>query len=86
MWQPQVIPTAMRAISPEARKLVQDKTPHFLTAVQQAKQEAQGTRKAARLVLRLEMFADDPFQLYACLWYADSEGVEVLFSALSSQE
>ena len=76
----------MKPISPEARKLVQDKTPHFLTEVQQAKQEAQGTRKAARLVLSLNRFEDDPFQLYACLWYAGSEGVDVLFPALSSQE
>lgn len=75
----------MKPISPEAMKLVQDKTPHFLAEVQQKKQRVQGTRKAARLALSLNRFEDDPFQLYACLWYAGSEGVDVLFSAPSPQ-
>lgn len=83
--QPAVIPTAMKPISPEALKLVHDKTPLFLPEVQQAKQKGQGTRKSARLVVSLDRFEDDPFQLYSCLWYAHSEGVDVLVAAPAAQ-
>ena len=67
----------MQSISPQALQLVQEKMPHFLEEVQQVKATARGTRKQARLVMNLDSFEDDPFQLYACLWYACSEGVEV---------
>lgn len=82
---PRVIPSVMQRISSEALKLVQEKTPHFVEEVQQGKASVQGTRKTARLVVRLDRFEDDPFQLYACLWYASSEGVDVLFAAHTGQ-
>ncbi|BDI34148.1 hypothetical protein CCAX7_61990 [Capsulimonas corticalis] len=51
--------------------------PAFTAAVQAAK--AGGLLPAVEV--SLEQFNDDPFGLYACLWYAWSEGVRVTLVA-----
>ena len=76
----------MQPITSQARKLVQEKMPHFLDEVRSVQASVRGTRKRARLTLRLDQFQDDPFQLYACLWYARSEGIDVLLSARLMQD
>ncbi|BDI31478.1 hypothetical protein CCAX7_35290 [Capsulimonas corticalis] len=57
-----------------------ERYPWFVAAVQVAK--ADGSYPA--LEISLERFDDDPFGLYACLWYAGSEGVRVVFVALNA--
>jgi hypothetical protein len=69
----------MENISPEARRLVEENAPSFLAAIEHAKTVGTRKQKPARLTLTLEAFADDPFTLYACLWYAASEGVACMF-------
>ena len=73
----------MHDISSQARRLVEEKAPFFQEQVRQAREQASNTRKHARLQVRLDTFADDPFVLYACLWLAYSEGVEVRLPAKS---
>ena len=68
----------MQPISPEALKLVHDKVPDLPEMVRTAHARVQGTVRTARLTLSLEDFEDDAFTLYAAVWYALSEGVDVL--------
>ena len=51
--------------------------PAYTAAVQAAK----AAILLPTLEVSLEQFNDDPFGLYACLWYAWSEGVRVTFAA-----
>ena len=69
----------MLPISVQALHLIQSEAPDFREAVRQAKASVHGSRHTARLPVRLERFADDPFLLYACLWFALSEKVEIRF-------
>jgi hypothetical protein len=69
----------MLPISVQALHLIEREAPGFREAVRHAKAAVCGTRKTAHLPVRLERFDDDPFLLYACLWYAVSEKVEVRF-------
>ena len=68
----------MKKITSDVLRFVQQKVPGFVERVTQAK-EGQGDQ--APLTLTLSCFADDPFLLYAALWYAYGEGVEVTFQA-----
>ena len=57
------------------------RAPQFVQSVAGAKYQAsQGQTGVPTVVERLERFEDDPFLLYACLWYAYSEGVAVTFA------
>ena len=65
---------AMPPISPEYRQFVLDRAPRFAAAVDLARKRG-GTAPAT-----LRAFRDNPFLLYAALWYAASEGVAVTFN------
>ncbi len=65
----------MQKITPEYLDFARRKAPHVVQVIEGAKADG----KTAPL--RLEVFADDPFLLYTCLWYAYSEGVVVTLSA-----
>jgi hypothetical protein len=69
----------MLPISPQALHLIESEAPDFRKAVLQAKKAMRGSRSPAGMQMRLERFHDDPFLLYACLWYALSKNVEVHF-------
>lgn len=57
------------------------RAPQFVEAVRIASLQAGAGRQGAPAVVqRLDSFQDDPFLLYACLWYAYSEGVPVTFA------
>lgn len=71
----------MLPISVQALRLIEREAPDFREAVRHAKAAVRGVRKTAQLSVRLERFDDDPFLLYACLWLALSENVEVRFLA-----
>ena len=58
-----------------------ERYPLFVAAVQAAKGDG---NLCPILETTLERFNDDPFGLYACLWYAGSEGVRVVFVALNA--
>ena len=68
----------MKTMPPDVLRFVQEKAPHVVEAIRKTKQEK---RDQAGLALRLATFEDDPFLLYAALWYAYGEGVEVTFQA-----
>jgi hypothetical protein len=69
----------MLPISVQALYLIEREAPDFREAVRHAKAAVRGMRKTARLSIRLERFDDDPFLLYACLWFAGGENVEIRF-------
>lgn len=64
----------MKKITPQFMPYV-EQAPHFVEAVKRAQQEKTTVRES------LETFRDDPFLLYACLWFAYSKRVPVLFEA-----
>jgi hypothetical protein len=66
----------LKKITPEYMADV-ERYPAFTAAVQAAKDY--GSRPT--IEVSLEQFNDDPFGLYACLWYAWSDGVHVMFAA-----
>jgi hypothetical protein len=69
----------MQDVTDEAVRLIERNAPDFITAVQRLR----GKRaKAARILLTLDAFADDPFLLYACLWYGATHGVTCTFVPL----
>lgn len=71
----------MKKITPQFMPQVQ-RAPHFIEAVLSAKhQDNTGHQGSPVIAERLDSFHDDPFLLYACLWYAYSEGVAVTFAA-----
>ena len=61
----------MKPISAEYRLFVLDHAPRFARSVAAAKKR--GTDAATEL----QSFHDNPFLLYAALWYAAGEGVAV---------
>jgi hypothetical protein len=65
----------MHDMSPEALRFVSTNAPDFVLAVENAKEAADQRQKPAKLKVALETFADDPFLLYACLWYSINAGV-----------
>lgn len=67
-------PPSLPPISAEYRQFVLDHAPRFALAVDHARKRG----RAAATTLRA--FRDNPFLLYAALWYAASEGVVVTFS------
>ena len=67
-------PRPMPSISAEYRQFVRDNAHRFAAAVDHA-QKSNGT---AASILRA--FRDNPFLLYAALWYAASEGMVVSFN------
>lgn len=71
----------MHDISPEARHFVETHAPDFVLAVQHAKEAANLKQNPAKLKVALETFEDDPFLLYACLWYGTTAGVTCIFKA-----
>jgi len=71
----------MQSISKEALAQAKAKAPHFLAAVRASRRESRLRQKDVSLLLTLDAFYDDPFLLYACLWFAYSHGVRVIFSA-----
>ncbi|MCW3053463.1 MAG: hypothetical protein JWN14_2633 [Chthonomonadales bacterium] len=71
----------MHDISPETLRFIEENAPDFVLAVQHAKEVADQKQKPAKLKVVLETFEDDPFLLYACLWLALSEGVEIRLMA-----
>ncbi len=50
--------------------------PLFMQAVARARQTS-----GSVLNCDLDMFQDDPWLLYSCIWYAVSEGVTITFPA-----
>jgi hypothetical protein len=64
----------MSPISPEYRQFVLDHAPRFAAAVDGAR------KRGGEATTTLRTFRDNPFLLYAALWYAASEGVRVTFS------
>ncbi len=69
----------MLPISIQALHLIEREAPDFREAVLHAKAAFRSLRKTPQLSVRLERFHDDPFLLYACLWFALSENVEIRF-------
>ena len=61
-------------ISPEYRQFVQDHAPRFAEAVDRVR------RNDGTAVTTLRAFRNNPFLLYAALWYAATEGVGVTFN------
>jgi len=55
--------------------------PRFTEAVRKARRDAARTGAAPTVRETLDAFEDDPFVLYACLWYAHGRGVSVTFEA-----
>lgn len=79
----------MQPISPEHRAYVEDKAPDFARAVATLRQPLAGSparkhrdprRPAPAIHADLEEFDGDAFLLYACLWYAQTEGVALTFT------
>jgi hypothetical protein len=67
----------MQSISPEALFLVTDQAPAFIKLVNRM-----AHRKTRRLLhIPMDTFDDNPFLMYACVWYAQSLDVDVQFSA-----
>lgn len=67
----------MLPISEQALILIRQHAPDFREAVLEAKKKARERKRGAYVAIKLERFDDDPFLLYACLWYAVFEDVEV---------
>lgn len=80
----------MEPISPEHRAYVEHNAPDFARAVATLKQilalgqslppRRRPYRTAPAVQAELENFAGDMALLYACLWYARTEGVAVTFA------
>ncbi|MGI4791065.1 MAG: hypothetical protein ACRYFS_19740 [Janthinobacterium lividum] len=68
-------PNSLPPISAEYRQFVLDHAPRFATAVDNAR------KRGGEAATTLRAFRDNPFLLYAALWYAASEGVSVTFNA-----
>ena len=64
-------PISTQPISPEYRQFVLDHAPRFAAAVDGAR------KRGGTAMTTLWAFRDNPFLLYAALWYAASEGVAV---------
>ena len=64
----------MPPIAPEYRQFLFDHAPRFATAVENAR------KRGGEATATLRAFRDNPFLLYAALWYAASEGVAVTFT------
>ncbi len=62
----------MPSLSAQTVQMVQQDAPWFLDQVAQAQR-----RRRKTLTLSLNKFEDNPLLLYACLWYASTEGVSV---------
>ena len=71
---PMTSPRSLPPISPEYRQFVLDHAPRFALAVDHAR------KREGSAATTLRAFRDNPFLLYAALWYAASEGVAVTFS------
>ena len=67
-------PISTPPITPEYRQFVLDHAPRFAAAVDGAR------RNDGTAATNLGTFYDNPFLLYAALWYAASEGVAVTFN------
>jgi hypothetical protein len=74
----------MKDITPDARRLVEEKAPPFIVAVQNAAASLDKGQNPATLHLTLDAFEDDPVLLYACLWYSASCGVSCCIVPLPS--
>jgi hypothetical protein len=70
----------MYDIPPEALDLIERKAPEFITAVQRAQATGETKEQTATIFLTLDAFAEDPFLLYACLWYSAACGVTCTFA------
>jgi hypothetical protein len=71
----------MKKITAEALELVREGAPHFVSDVKRAVKESEGRTEPMPVITSLVAFCDDPMLLYACLWFARSEAVAVLFTA-----
>lgn len=69
----------MPDLPPDALRLVQEGAPDFAEAVAAALEAGHERHHRVPVRLTLAAFRDDPMCLYACLWYASSQGVEVRF-------
>ncbi len=67
-------PRSLPPISAEYRHFVLDHAPRFALAVSHAR------KRGGEATTTLRAFRDNPFLLYAALWYAASEGVLVTFT------
>lgn len=67
-------PRTLSAISDEYRQFVLDHAPRFADAVALAR------KRDGTAVTTLRTFRNNPFLLYAALWYAATEGVAVTFT------
>lgn len=61
----------MKAITQEYIEKIRKGAPNFIKAVDDQKEEGQ------LVIFMLDAFINEPDLLYACLWYAYSNGVEV---------
>lgn len=69
----------MHDIPDEAVRIIEQSAPEFIAAVQSAHENRGKTSEPMVLILTLDAFADDPFLLYACLWYSAALGVACTF-------
>jgi hypothetical protein len=70
----------MHEIPPDTLDLIERKAPEFITAVQRAQATGATKEQSATIFLTLDVFAEDPFLLYACLWYSATCGVTCTFA------
>ncbi|MCX6378623.1 MAG: hypothetical protein NT023_03975 [Armatimonadetes bacterium] len=75
----------MKPISHDALRLIKEEAPGFLEAVRQASVQNRQPEEDIAILLTLEAFHDDPLLLYACVRYAESQGVALTFTPLSPQ-
>lgn len=68
----------MKPIAPIHRRLVEEKAPRFARAVQMAR--LLPSEQRVPVMTSLDDFPDQDMALvYACLWYARTEGIAVRF-------
>jgi hypothetical protein len=69
----------MQDIPDEAVRFIEQNAPDFITAVQTVQGKRGKSGAPVRIFLTLDAFVDDPFLLYACLWYSATQGVACTF-------
>ncbi len=70
-------PRSLPPISAEYRQFVLDQAPRFAALVDRARNKGEEAKKSRQAKITLSVFRDNPFLLYAALWYAASAGVTI---------
>ena len=77
----------MNRMLPELEQELEAIVPNFVQSVERAKVErAKAEGAEVPIVLTIEAFANEPELAYACIAYASSRGVPLLFAPTASSD